>query len=74
MTILEASQRIRCGEISPLELVRACLDRIDAVDPRSRAGVVVDREAALSAAREAEAEARAGRWKGPLHGIPLGIK
>ncbi len=74
MTILEASQRIRRGEMSPLELVRACMDRIDAVDPRIRAWVVVDREAALSAAREAEAEARAGRWRGPLHGIPLGIK
>ncbi|MSS71727.1 MAG: amidase [Candidatus Latescibacteria bacterium] len=74
MTIREASQHIRLGELSPVERVRSCLDRMDAVDDRIRAWVVVDREGALSAAKEAEAEIRAGRWRGPLHGIPLGIK
>lgn len=74
MTILEASGRIRRGELSPVDLVQACLDRIDAVDDRVRAWVIVDRKGALTAAREAEAEIRAGRWRGPLHGIPLGIK
>lgn len=74
MTILEASVRIRRGELSPVELVHACLGRIDRLDDQIHAWVVVDREGALSAAREAEAEVRAGRWRGPLHGVPLGIK
>jgi Asp-tRNA(Asn)/Glu-tRNA(Gln) amidotransferase A subunit family amidase len=56
MTILEASQRIRRGEMSPVELVRACLGRIDAVDPQIRAWVVVDREAALSEGRRIQRE------------------
>jgi len=74
MTILETSGRIRRGETSPVEVVRACLDRIDALDGRIGAWVVVDREGALEAAKAAETEVRAGRWKGPLHGIPIGIK
>ena len=54
--------------------VSEALERIDAVDDQVRAWVCLDREAALSTAREREAEARAGRMRGPLHGVPVGVK
>jgi aspartyl-tRNA(Asn)/glutamyl-tRNA(Gln) amidotransferase subunit A len=57
-----------------VELTRACLDRIDRVDPVVHAFVSLDAEGALQAAREAEREIEGGRYRGPLHGIPIGIK
>jgi len=73
-TLAEAARRIRAHEFSPLELVRHCLDRIDRLDDRLRAWVVVDRDEALSTAKEMTDEAAHGRYRGPLHGVPLGIK
>ena len=61
-------------EASPVVLVERALERIDALDQQVRAWVCVDREAALATAAEREAEARAGRIRGPLHGIPVGVK
>ncbi|MGE0715102.1 MAG: amidase, partial [Alphaproteobacteria bacterium] len=74
LTIAEASRRIARRELSPVELTRAVLDRIAAVDGKLNAYVLVTPERAMADARRAEAEVMAGRWRGPMHGIPIGIK
>jgi aspartyl-tRNA(Asn)/glutamyl-tRNA(Gln) amidotransferase subunit A len=73
-TLQEASGQIRSGKISPVELTRACLDRIERLQPRLNAFITVLADQALAQARELEAEAHAGKWRGPLHGIPIGLK
>jgi Asp-tRNA(Asn)/Glu-tRNA(Gln) amidotransferase A subunit family amidase len=70
----EAAARIRRGEVSALALVEACLARVDELDPALQAWAHVDGAGARVAARERDAEARAGRSRGPLHGVPVGIK
>lgn len=72
--IAGAAKLIAAGEVSPVELTRAYLDRIDALDERFNSYVLVRHEAALDEARRAEAEIAAGRTRGPLHGIPLALK
>jgi len=74
LTISEASSLIRAGTLSPVELTNALLTRIEALDPRLHAFITVMRESALTDARNAEAEIRAGRYRGPLHGIPIAHK
>ena len=74
LTIAEASARIRVGSLSPVALVEACLARIEALDGTLHAFIRVLRDEALTDARRADAEIKGGGWKGPLHGIPLGIK
>lgn len=74
MNIAEIGARYRTGSLSPLDVVSDCLARIDAVEPEAHAWVEVDRDAALSAAREAEQEIRGGKSRGPLHGIPIAVK
>jgi Asp-tRNA(Asn)/Glu-tRNA(Gln) amidotransferase A subunit family amidase len=69
-----AAARIRRGECSSLALVEACLARLRALEPGVLAWAHVDADGALAAARERDAEARAGRPRGPLHGVPVGIK
>ena len=70
----DAADGIRHGECSAVALVEACLARVRALDPRLQAWAHVDADGALAAARERDAEARAGRLRGPLHGVPVGIK
>jgi aspartyl-tRNA(Asn)/glutamyl-tRNA(Gln) amidotransferase subunit A len=65
---------VRTGAVSPVELTRAALDRIARLDGRIRAFIAVDADRALALARTREAEARAGRLLGPLHGVPLAHK
>jgi aspartyl-tRNA(Asn)/glutamyl-tRNA(Gln) amidotransferase subunit A len=60
--------------LSPVELLNALLGRIEALDPRLNAFIRLDAEAAMRAARQAEAEINTGRSRGPLHGVPVGIK
>jgi aspartyl-tRNA(Asn)/glutamyl-tRNA(Gln) amidotransferase subunit A len=55
-------------------LTRACLERIERLNPALNAFITVTAEQAMAQAREAEAEVRRGRWRGPLHGIPIGLK
>ena len=69
-----AAAAIANGEMSPVELVEALLDRIERLDPRLNAFLHVDAEAALKEARATEAEAAQGRLRGALHGVPVGIK
>jgi aspartyl-tRNA(Asn)/glutamyl-tRNA(Gln) amidotransferase subunit A len=72
--VRDAAERIRRGETSPVALTEACLARVRALEPEVQAWAHIDADGALAAAREREAEARAGRLRGPLHGVPLGIK
>ncbi|MFQ5783809.1 MAG: amidase [Alphaproteobacteria bacterium] len=64
----------RAGRLSPVEAVRAALDRIDAHDGRLNAFCLVDREGALAAARQSEARWAAGEPLGRLDGVPVGVK
>ncbi len=70
----EAAQAIAAKDLSPVELMKALLERISALDPRLNAFIRLDGEAAMQAAKAAESEAMAGRLRGPLHGVPVGIK
>jgi Asp-tRNA(Asn)/Glu-tRNA(Gln) amidotransferase A subunit family amidase len=74
LTVTEAAAAIRRGELTPLELARSCIDRIERVDPEIRAWVTVDRAGALREAETLTQAARAGEFRGPLHGVPIGIK
>jgi aspartyl-tRNA(Asn)/glutamyl-tRNA(Gln) amidotransferase subunit A len=73
-TIQSAAAEIRSGRLSPLELLDECLSRIDRLEPRIGAWVFVDRKGAPAEAERLTAELRQGQWRGPLHGIPIGIK
>jgi aspartyl-tRNA(Asn)/glutamyl-tRNA(Gln) amidotransferase subunit A len=70
----EAAARIREGKVSPVELVDACLARIEALDARILAWAHVDGAGARAVARERTAEAARGQTRGPLHGVPVGVK
>ncbi len=70
----QLSELIRRREVSPVEVVQAHLDRIEALNPRVNAFITVTGDHALARAREAEREIGAGRWKGPLHGLPYAPK
>jgi len=74
MTIVQASDLLRSKQLSPVELTTSCLDRIERLNPSINAFITVMNESALAQAREAEDEIQAGRWRGPLHGIPIGLK
>ena len=72
--VREAADGIRRGAVSAVELVEACLARVGAVEPEVQAWIHLDPDGVRAAARERETEARAGRLRGPLHGVPVGIK
>jgi aspartyl-tRNA(Asn)/glutamyl-tRNA(Gln) amidotransferase subunit A len=74
LTIGQASGLIRRRELSPVELTRAFLDRIDAVDGKLHSYITVLADEALEEARAAEAEILKGEYRGALHGIPLAHK
>jgi aspartyl-tRNA(Asn)/glutamyl-tRNA(Gln) amidotransferase subunit A len=74
LTAGEIAAAYRAKRLSPVELVQALLDRIAKVDAKLNAFIRVDGEAALDAARLAEKEIASGRARGPLHGVPIGIK
>jgi aspartyl-tRNA(Asn)/glutamyl-tRNA(Gln) amidotransferase subunit A len=69
-----AATLIAEGTLSPVDLLESCLARIAARDAEIRAWVLVDEAGARAVARERLAEARTGRLRGPLHGVPVGIK
>jgi aspartyl-tRNA(Asn)/glutamyl-tRNA(Gln) amidotransferase subunit A len=74
MTISEAAGFIRAGEITPSELLEQCLARIDRYEDRVRAWAYLDREGAREQAARLTAELKQGNYRGPLHGIPVGVK
>src|SRR6202020_484233 len=74
LTIAEASAKIRSKALSPVELARSFMARIKALDPKLNSHILVLEEATLASAKQAETEIMAGGWKGPLHGIPIGLK
>jgi aspartyl-tRNA(Asn)/glutamyl-tRNA(Gln) amidotransferase subunit A len=71
--IREAAARLRSGAVSPADLVRGCLERIDR-RPELNAFITVMRDRALADAHTAEREMAAGRDRGTLHGIPVSVK
>ena len=74
LSVAEAASLIAAKRISPVELTRAYLARIERLNGTLHAYVRVLDDEALAAARAAEAEILAGRYRGPLHGIPIGLK
>jgi aspartyl-tRNA(Asn)/glutamyl-tRNA(Gln) amidotransferase subunit A len=73
-TITEVSELIRRREVSPVELTRECLNRIEQLNPALNAFITVTAETALQEAANAEKEIWSGHWRGPLQGIPIGLK
>lgn len=74
LSAVELRRRIGNKDISPVELLEACIARIEAVNPAVNAICATDYERARAAAREAEAQVLRGELLGPLHGLPLGVK
>jgi aspartyl-tRNA(Asn)/glutamyl-tRNA(Gln) amidotransferase subunit A len=74
LTLSEAAHLIQTGQITPLELTHACLDRIQQVDPKLNSFITLTAESALKEARQAGEELSSGKYHGPLHGIPLALK
>ena len=70
----QLSRLIRKKEISPVEVMEAHLSRINALEPTLNSFITLLPDQALAAARQAEKEIQAGRYLGPLHGIPFGLK
>ncbi|MFD9815049.1 amidase [Streptomyces sp. NPDC059080] len=74
LSAMELAARIREGSVSPVEAVRASLERIEQLNPSVNAFVTVCADEALAHAREAERAVAAGAEPGPLHGVPIGVK
>ena len=74
LPVTRAAQAIAARELSPVDLTKALLDRIEKLDPRLNAFIRIDGDMALAAAKAAESEIMSGRSRGPLHGVPVGIK
>jgi aspartyl-tRNA(Asn)/glutamyl-tRNA(Gln) amidotransferase subunit A len=74
LTVTELAAQLRAKQLSPVELTELCLDRIRRVSPSLNAFQTVTEYLAREQARQADAEIRGGRWRGPLHGIPWGAK
>jgi aspartyl-tRNA(Asn)/glutamyl-tRNA(Gln) amidotransferase subunit A len=74
LSLSEASELVRSKKVSPVELTRECLSRIERLNPKVNAFITVTADAALAQARKAEDEIQRGRWSGPLHGIPIALK
>jgi aspartyl-tRNA(Asn)/glutamyl-tRNA(Gln) amidotransferase subunit A len=74
LTLADAAAKVRSGAITAVQLTEACLSRINTYDPKLDAFITVMKDKALAQAKELDAEAKAGKFRGPLHGVPLGIK
>jgi aspartyl-tRNA(Asn)/glutamyl-tRNA(Gln) amidotransferase subunit A len=74
LSINEAANLLRQKKISPVELTKACLERIEKLNPLLNAFITVTADSALAQAHLAEDEIQRGNWRGPLHGIPIGLK
>jgi aspartyl-tRNA(Asn)/glutamyl-tRNA(Gln) amidotransferase subunit A len=74
LPVRELAQRIKTGAVSPVELSEAYLERGEKIGRKLNAYALLMPEAALKEARQAEQEVKAGRYRGPLHGIPYAAK
>ena len=74
LSIAETGPLLKSQQLSPVELTNTFLDRIEAIDARIHSFVLVTREEALRQANEVEREIASNRYRGPLHGIPIGLK
>src|SRR5450755_834878 len=74
LSIREVSELVRKKKVSPVELATACLARIDRFNPPLNAFITITAESALEQARVAESEVMSGKWRGPLHGVPIALK
>ncbi len=74
LTLLDAADQIRARKLSPVELTRECLGRIERLNPQLNAFITITADSALDAARRAESDIAAGNYRGPLHGIPIALK
>jgi aspartyl-tRNA(Asn)/glutamyl-tRNA(Gln) amidotransferase subunit A len=74
LSVAELSPLLKEGQVSPVEVTQAYLERIERLDTKLNAYITVTPELALEAARRAEAEIREGRYRGPLHGVPVAVK
>jgi aspartyl-tRNA(Asn)/glutamyl-tRNA(Gln) amidotransferase subunit A len=73
-SILDLSKQLQARKISPVDLTQDCLARIEKLNPVLTAFITVTADSALAQARQAEKEIQRGKWRGPLHGIPLALK
>ena len=74
LNLSDASELVRRRKVSPVELTEACLARIEQLNPTLNAFITITAESARAEARNAEAEIQRGKWRGPLHGIPIALK
>src|SRR5512144_3058912 len=74
LSLLDAAEGIRRRAFSAEEYAKALLAHMDRVEPRVQAFVTVDRDAVLAEAKLCDSEASASRFRGPLHGVPIGVK
>ena len=74
LTLTEAADAVRTKRVSPTELVKACLSRVDVYNPKLNAFITITRDLALKQAAALEAELAAGKSRGPLHGVPIALK
>jgi aspartyl-tRNA(Asn)/glutamyl-tRNA(Gln) amidotransferase subunit A len=74
LSIRDASELVRQRKVSPVDLTNACLAQIAKLNPELNAFITVTAESAMAEARAAEAEIQRGKWRGPLHGMPIALK
>ena len=74
LTLKQASEALRRKTASPVDLTVACLKRIETYNPVLNAFITVMHDQAMETARAMEAEQRRGKWRGPLHGVPIALK
>ncbi|UZD67290.1 amidase [Marinobacter sp. AN1] len=73
-TMTDLAKAYRSRELSPVEVTRLMLERIEKLDPHLRSFVTVTADKALAQARQAEQEMARGEFRGPMHGVPVGLK
>ncbi|MCX6591869.1 MAG: amidase [Acidobacteria bacterium] len=74
ITLSEAAARLRARSVTSAQLTEACLKRIETYNPKLNAFITVMKAQAMAMARQADSEIRAGKIRGPLHGVPIGLK
>lgn len=74
LSLLDVSRLLHGRTLSPVELTKSVLGRIEELNPRLNAYITVAPELAMAQAQQAEREIARGGWRGPLHGVPIGLK